>query len=223
MKVLLSWSGGKDSALSLHELRRKSFAGEERLEILGLLTTLTEGYDRISMHGVRRELLNRQSASLGLPVAEAWIPQGATNRSYEERMEQAVRRYPHLRGVVFGDLFLRDIRQYREAFLGRLGLECFFPIWGRETRELAHYFIESGFRAVVCCVDPKRMDGGRFCGREYDKAFLRDLPGGVDPCGENGEFHTFVYDGPIFKEAIRVAVGEVVLRDSFYFADILPA
>jgi uncharacterized protein (TIGR00290 family) len=218
-RVLLSWSGGKDSALSLFTLR-KNFS--EQYEIVGLLTTLTEEYDRISMHGVRKQLLARQSASLGISVAEVWIPKNATNESYEARMTEVMKRYQDLAGVVFGDLFLRDIREYREKFLRKLGLECLFPIWGKNTLELANFFIDSGFRAVVCSLDPRKLDGDKFCGREFDKEFLKDIPSSVDPCGENGEFHTFVYDGPIFKDSIDVRLGEVVKRDGFYFADILP-
>lgn len=218
-KALLSWSGGKDSSLSYHTLR-----GVSELEIVGLLTTVTSDYQRISMHGVRRELLQRQADELGLPLYEIMIPKNATNDIYEESMAKSILELKEKVGisaVVFGDLFLEDIRSYREKFIGKLGLECDFPVWGKNTIELAKSFINDGFRAKVCCVDPKKI-GVQFCGREYDMDFISELPKSADPCGENGEFHTFVYAGPIFKRRIDVSVGEIVDRDGFYFADILP-
>lgn len=219
-KSLLSWSGGKDSSLSYHALRES-----KDLETVGLLTTVTSDYQRISMHGVRRELLHRQARVLGLPLYEVAIPKNATNEIYEDNMTRKILELKERKGVsqlVFGDLFLRDIRSYRERFLAELGLDCNFPIWGRNTSQLAQSFLRDGFRAKVCCVDPKKI-GSEFCGRDYDLDFLLDLPKDADPCGENGEFHTFVYAGPIFRKSIDVKVGEVVERDGFYFADILPA
>jgi len=215
-KVLVSWSGGKDSALSLFAVKES-----RKLEVVALLTTLTEGYERISMHGVRKELLQSQSRSLRIPVSEVWIPKNATNDVYEAKMA-AVIRSSNVSSVVFGDLFLQGIREYRENFLRRIGARCIFPIWGKNTRALANFFLDSGFKAIICCVDPKLL-AKEYCGREFDKSFLSDIPDSVDPCGENGEFHTFVYDGPIFTEKIGVKVGDVVNRDGFYFADILPS
>ena len=216
---LLSWSGGKDSALAYYEAKNSG-----RPSVLGLLTTVTGDYDRISMHGVRRELLLAQSRELELPLHEVLIPKSASNEIYESNTKSKlleIRETQDISGVIFGDLFLQEIRSYREEFLGKLGLECFFPIWGKDTTKLASYFVESGFRAIICCVDPKKL-GREFCGRDFDKDLLSELPEQVDPCGENGEFHTFVYGGPIFKHKINVRVGEIVERDQFYFADILP-
>jgi uncharacterized protein (TIGR00290 family) len=221
--ALLSWSGGKDSSLVLYHLR-KSDNDYQHVEIKALLTTLTKDYNRISMHGVRRELLLKQARSIGIPVEEIWIPSKATNEIYQEQTIKAIMKWKETQGVstiVFGDLFLQDIRAYREKFLGALGFECLFPLWGKETRKLAELFVESGFKAKICTIDPKKLNPS-FCGREFDNAFLSELPNTVDPCGENGEFHTFVYEGPIFKEKVPVRVGQVVLRGGFYFADIVP-
>jgi len=216
--VLMSWSGGKDSALALGEM-----IASKRYRVKALLTTLTEGYDRISMHGVRRNLLKAQALSLGLPLEEVWIPKKANNEVYEDRMWRVLSRYKEegVQQVGFGDLFLRDIRSYREEKLAQIGMSGVFPLWGRDTHELAGEFLEKGFRAVVCCVDPRKMSE-QFCGRDYDADFLEAIPGTVDPCGENGEFHTFVCAGPIFREEILVTKGRVVLRDGFCFADLLP-
>jgi uncharacterized protein (TIGR00290 family) len=218
MDVLLSWSGGKDSSLALREI-----IGSRRYSVKALLTTVTEEFDRISMHGVRRSLLSAQATSLGLPLEEVWIPKSATNEIYEDRMRTVLTKYKD-RGVecvAFGDLFLQDVRSYREEKLAQIGMTGMFPLWGRDTGKLAREFIETGFRAVVCCVDPRKLPG-EFCGREYDKAFLKSIPATVDPCGENGEFHTFVYAGPIFSNEIPITKGQVVLRDGFYFADLVP-
>lgn len=215
---MLSWSGGKDSALALQEIIRA-----RRYSVKALLTTVTEEFDRISMHGVRRTLLSAQASSLGLPVEEVWIPKNSSNEVYEARMRELLTRYKDrgVEQVAFGDIFLQGIRSYREDRLAQIGMRGVFPLWGRETSKLAREFIEAGFRAVVCCVDPRKLSG-EFCGREYDLAFLESIPATVDPCGENGEFHTFVYAGPIFSNEIPITKGEVVLRDGFYFADIVP-
>ncbi len=197
----------------------------KHFEPVALLTTLTEGYNRISMHGVREELLQRQSRSLKMPVEQVWIPRNASNAAYESSMTAALSKYNvegGISSIVFGDLFLEEIRRYREKFLGRLGFKCIFPIWGEDTRDLANFFVVRGFKAVVCCVNPKLLPK-EYCGREFDRSFLSEIPKTVDPCGENGEFHTFVYDGPLFNEEISVKVGEIVSREGFYFADILPA
>lgn len=197
-------------------------ATKGEFEIAAILTTLTKGFDRISMHGVRRELLEMQASALGLRSEQVWIPKRATNRKYEEQMARTLKKYKAkgIAHVIFGDLFLEDIRKYREDRLAKLDMKGVFPLWGRPTRELAGFFIEKGFKAILCCIDPKAL-GKEFCGREFDRSLLRDLPARVDPCGENGEFHTFVYDGPIFKERLQVVVGETVLRERFYFTDIL--
>jgi uncharacterized protein (TIGR00290 family) len=216
--VLISWSGGKDSALALAEVLR-----DGRYEVAGLVTTVTRGYDRISMHGVRRALLHAQAESLGLPLVEAVISPGASNAEYEAALAEVLTRYKAVGvgRVVFGDLFLSDIRAYRERQLAALGMECLFPVWGRDTVELAGEFVAAGFRAILCCVDPRQLDRS-CCGRELDAAFLADLPEGVDPCGENGEFHTFVFDGPLFDHRIGCRRGEVVGRDGFWYCDLVP-
>ena len=214
----LSWSGGKDSALALQVLRE-----ERSTEPCALITTLTDAYDRISMHGVRRELLARQAEALGLPLAEVLIPPACANDLYETRMSEAFasRSLCAVDEVAFGDLFLEDVRAYREARLAAAGRRALFPLWGRNTAELARQFVAASFEAVVVCIDPHFLDPS-FAGRTYDATFLGELPEGVDPCGENGEFHTFVHSGPIFSERIRCRPGEVVQRDGFVFCDLLP-
>jgi uncharacterized protein (TIGR00290 family) len=217
-KILFCWSGGKDSAMALELLLRRN-----DIQIAALLTTVTEGYDRISMHGVRRELLHRQAAAINLPLHEVLIPPQCVNPIYEARMEQALRIHYEsgVRIVAFGDIFLEDLRQYREQNLARIGMTATFPIWKRDTRELAAYFVDQHFRAVAVCIDPSKLDPS-FAGRELNADFFRDLPSHVDPCGENGEFHTFVFAGPIFRWPIPVRTGEVVQRDGFVFCDLLP-
>jgi len=216
--VLFCWSGGKDSAMALHALRS---AGDCR--ITALLTTITEEYDRISMHGVRRALLERQAESLGLPLHAVLIPPQCINAIYEERMKEALAQHltRGVRRVAFGDIFLEDLRVYREKNLAQIGMQALFPIWKRGTGELARDFVGLGFRAITVCVDPRVLDAS-FAGRELDASFFADLPVGVDPCGENGEFHTFVFDGPVFETPIAFRVGEKVLRDGFCFCDLLP-
>ncbi|MBW3601212.1 MAG: adenine nucleotide alpha hydrolase [Actinobacteria bacterium] len=216
--LALSWSGGKDSAFALHELRDR-----HGVEPRALVTTVTEEYERVSMHGVRGQLLERQSAAAGVPLVRVGIPPHCTNDVYEARMAQALASTT-LRGVgavAFGDLFLQDIRAYRERQLAAAGKTAAFPLWGRDTTRLARAVIDAGFRAVVVCVDPERLDPS-FAGRSYDGRFLADLPPDVDPCGENGEFHTFVFDGPVFRRRIRCRVGEVTARGGFVFCDLLP-
>ncbi|HEU6452501.1 MAG TPA: hypothetical protein VFT57_13850 [Gemmatimonadaceae bacterium] len=218
--VIVAWSGGKDCTMALREIQ---LGGDH--QPVALLTTVTSGYERISMHGVRRSLLEAQAASLGIPLHEVEISPRADNQEYESRMDAALSalraRTPAIEGVVFGDLFLQDIREYREKNLARAGLSGIFPLWGRDTRELAAEFTGLGFRAVVVCVDGSALDRS-FAGREYDASFVAALPAGVDPCGENGEFHTFVYDGPLFANPVAHVRGEVVLRDErFFYADLL--
>jgi uncharacterized protein (TIGR00290 family) len=214
--VLFCWSGGKDSAMALHVLRQQC-----EVRVAGLLTTVTEGYERISMHGVRRALLLRQAESIGLPLQEVRIPPQCVNPVYEARMREALlsQKAAGVRRVAFGDIFLQDLREYRERSLERVEMTAIFPIWKRDTRELARDFCAMGFRAIAVCIDSKKL-GREFAGRELDESFFRDLPSGVEPCGENGEFHTFVYDGPIFSSGIAVERGEFVERDGFYFCDL---
>jgi uncharacterized protein (TIGR00290 family) len=216
--IVFCWSGGKDSAMALHAL-----GAEPSVRITGLLTTVTEEYDRISMHGVRRALLERQAESLGLPLHTVLIPPQCVNATYEARMKEALEQYlaRGVRRVAFGDIFLEDLRVYREQNLSKVGMEAVFPIWKRNTRELARELIRLGFRAIAVCIDPRVLDSS-FAGRELDKSFFSDLPPGVDPCGENGEFHTFVFDGPIFRKPVQFRAGETVHRDGFYFCDLLP-
>jgi uncharacterized protein (TIGR00290 family) len=215
--ILFCWSGGKDSAMALHQLLRR-----DDVEIAALLTTVTETYNRISMHGVRRELLAQQARSLNLPLYEVVIPPQCVNPIYESRMEQALRQHfdQGVRTVAFGDIFLEDLRAYREKNLSRIGMTALFPLWKRDTRELIREFHANKFRAIAVCVDPKAV-APTFAGRELDPSFFRDLPPHADPCGENGEFHTFVFDGPIFQFPIHVRTGEVVNRDGFIFCDLL--
>jgi uncharacterized protein (TIGR00290 family) len=215
----MSWSGGKDSALALDKVRGMM----DGYEVKALLTTVTTDFDRISMHGVRRTLLHAQASSLGLPLEEVRIPKDASNEVYEARMKAVLLKHRDkgVVDVVFGDLFLQDIRGYREDRLGQIGMRGFFPLWGLDTSKLSLEFIERGFRAVVCCTDSRWL-GKEFCGKEFDRSFLESIPPGVDPCGENGEFHTFTYAGPIFENEVPITKGEVVFRDGFYFADLLP-
>jgi uncharacterized protein (TIGR00290 family) len=187
-----------------------------------LITTVTADYGRVSMHGVRRDLLRRQARAAGLPLVEVEIPASCSNDVYEERMGRALAAAPldETRTIAFGDLFLVDIREYREERLSRIGRQASFPLWGRDTGALAREFIAAGFEAILVCVDPRQLDPS-FAGRRVDADLLADLPPEVDPCGENGEFHTFVYAGPVFDEPIACEVGEIVERDGFVFCDVL--
>lgn len=219
--VVLSWSGGKDSALALAALR-----GDPRYDVVALMTTVTEGYDRISIHGVRRSLLDQQVRSLGLSLQEIVLQPNCTNVLYDAAVERALaeirRQYPRVRRIAYGDLFLDDVRRYREQRLAPLGFECVFPIWGRTTSELAEEFIDAGFEARLVCVDTTQLDGS-FAGRAFDRALLADLPPSVDRCGERGEFHTFVAAGPGFAPRVDYTLGELVLRDGrFMYCDLLP-
>ena len=217
-KALFCWSGGKDSAIALYEVRKG-----KKYQIAGLLVTISEEYNRVSMHGVPRSLVEQQAGSLGLPLEEVYIPSSSSMQEYESRMRQALTRFQRegVSSAVFGDIFLEEVRKYREDNLAKAGMKGIFPLWGRDTRELVRNFLVLGFRAIVTCVDAKVLDKG-FIGRIIDEDFLTELPPGVDPCGENGEFHSFVYDGPIFRQSVGFSVGEIVLRDSFYFCDLIP-
>jgi uncharacterized protein (TIGR00290 family) len=215
-RVALSWSSGKDSAWSLHLLRQ-----DPNIEVVALVTTLNEEFDRVAMHAVRRELLELQAASIGVPLWTVPLPWPCSNEQYEGRMRDLCSRAldAGVEAMAFGDLFLADIRAYREKQLVGTGLEPLFPVWQIPTTDLARTMIASGLRAKITCVDPKVLPA-EFAGRDFDSQFLADLPPGVDPCGENGEFHSFVYDGPGFRHAMDVAVGEIVERDGFVFADL---
>ena len=217
-RVLLSWSSGKDSAWSLHVLRQ-----DPSLEVVGLLTTLNEAFDRVAMHAVRRDLLEAQAEAAGLPLQAIPIPWPCSNEQYERIMADvcARARQAGVEAVAFGDLFLTDIRAYREQQLRGTGLEPLFPLWNLDTLDLARDMIAGGLRAKLTCVDPKRL-APAFAGRDFDQQFLDDLPAGVDPCGENGEFHSFVYAAPVFDRTLPVQIGEIVERDGFVFADVLP-
>ena len=220
-QVVLSWSGGKDSALAIAAL-----AADPAVEVVGLLTSVTQGYDRVSIHGVRRALLHAQGRALGLPISEISLEPSCSNAEYEAAFHAALRaarmRHPNLIGVAFGDLFLEDVRAYRERLLAGTGLRPIFPIWGQPTSLLAERCIALGIAARLVCVDTTQL-GGEFAGRLYDRAFLADLPPSVDPCGERGEFHTFVSDAPGFHEAVEYRVGEMVRRDDrFMYCDLLP-
>lgn len=214
--VVLSWSGGKDSALTLWALRRA------RKPLRALLTTITEDYERVSMHGVRVELLRKQASAAGSTLVEVAIPAECTNELYEARMAEALASEPlrSCRRYAFGDLFLQDVRTHREERLAAMDKEGVWPLWGRDTRALAEEFIAFGFKAIVVCVDPRTLDPS-FAGRYYDASFLADLPDGIDPCGERGEFHTFVHDGPVFGVPILFRRGEVVEREGFVYCDLL--
>jgi uncharacterized protein (TIGR00290 family) len=215
--VLFCWSGGKDSAMALHVLLQ-----DPLVRVVALLTTVTEGYDRISMHGVRRELLQQQAQSIGLPLHEVFIPQQCANSIYEARIEAALQLHvaQGVRKVAFGDIFLEDLRAYREKNLALVGMTALFPLWKRDSRELIQSFHAAGFRSVAVCVDSKVLDTS-FAGRELDRAFFEELPPHVDWCGERGEFHTFAFDGPIFREPVRFQIGERVQREGFVFCDLL--
>lgn len=213
--IALSWSGGKDSALALWALR------ERGTEPQALITTVTEEYERISMHGVRRELLRRQAEAADIPLVEVRIPPACVNDVYEARMAEAFATPPLslVEKVAFGDLFLEDVRACREARLTATNRSALFPLWGLDTGALAHEFIGAGFQASIVCLDPRALDAS-FAGRAYDEQLLADLPSNVDPCGENGEFHTFVHGGPIFARPIACAAGAVVEREGFVFCDL---
>lgn len=218
-RVLLSWSSGKDSAWALHCLRR---GGE--FAIAGLLTTFNEAFDRVAMHSTRRALVEAQADAAGVPLWSVPLPWPCSNQQYERAMAAAceIALAGGMEAIAFGDLFLADVRRYREERLQGTGLEPVFPLWGMDTRRLAEEMIAGGLRARLVCADPKKLPK-EFAGREFDLDLLRDLPPGVDPCGEKGEFHTCVYAGPMFREAIPVESGEVVERDGFVFADVRPA
>jgi uncharacterized protein (TIGR00290 family) len=216
VRVAVSWSSGKDSAWALHVLRQ-----DPSVEVVALVTTLNEQFDRVAMHAVRHQLLDLQAASVGLPLWTVPLPWPCSNEQYEARMTALCERAvgEAVQAIAFGDLFLADIRAYREKQLAGTGLQPLFPVWQIPTADLARTMIAAGLRAKITCVDPRVLAAG-FAGRDFDSQFLADLPPQIDPCGENGEFHSFVYDGPMFREPIEVSVGEIVERDGFVFADV---
>lgn len=218
-KAWLAWSSGKDSAWALHVVRQR---GE--FDVVALLTTVNQTYSRVAMHAVRESLLEMQAAAAGLPLIKVTIPSPCTNEIYELAMGDAMvrARAEGVWRVVFGDLFLEDIRAYREKQLSGCGMAPVFPLWGRNTRPLAEEMIANGLSAYLTCVDPRKLDRS-FAGRKFDAELLNALPSGVDPCGENGEFHTFANKGPMFKRAIAITAGEIVEREGFVFADFLPS
>ena len=218
--ILLSWSGGKDAAWTLHALRQR-----DDIKVVGLLTTFTEGYDRVAMQGIRRTVLLAQAEAAGLPVIEAWMPQGTDNTGYEATfataLEHARERWPGLEDIAFGDLFLEDIRAYRDALCARLGWTPHYPLFGSDTAVLARSMLDGGLRAWLCCVDTTQLDA-RFAGRAFDADLLIELPDSVDPCGERGEFHTLAVAGPMFVAPLSVQRGETVLRDGrFAYTDFI--
>jgi uncharacterized protein (TIGR00290 family) len=217
-RTLLSWSSGKDSAWALHVLRKSV-----EYEVVGLLTTFNQVADRVAMHAVRRCLVEEQAAAAGIPLWSVPLPWPCSNSEYETIMAQTCGKAVSegIAAIAFGDLFLQDVRSYREKRLQGSGLQPLFPIWGLPTRSLAHQMISSGLRAKLTCVDTRKLDSS-LAGCEFDEQFLSTLPEGIDPCGENGEFHSFVYAGPMFRSPLSVSTGEIVLRDRFAFADIVP-
>ena len=219
-QVLLAWSGGKDAAWALHVLRQR-----DDVEVVGLLTTVTTEYRRASMQGIRVEVLRAQAAAAGLPLLEAGIPAHCDNGAYDAAMARALAeaaaRWPGLRTAAFGDLFLADIRAYRAQRLAAAGWELLTPLFDADTAALARQMRAGGLRAHLCCVDTRQLDA-RMAGRVFDESLLRELPAGIDPCGENGEFHTLAFDGPMFLRPLAIRVGETVVRDGFVFTDLLP-
>ncbi len=216
-KVIISWSGGKDSALALNEIIKS-----QKYEIASLMTTITKDYKRVSMHGFREELLEAQASSLGLPLIKIFISKNTSNEQYEEQMKNKLNKFykKGIHSVVFGDIFLHDLKKYRAEKLAEVNMKALFPIWKRQTSKLAQEFISSGYKAILTCVDTKLLDG-KFSGRLFDEQLITDLSPHIDPCGENGEFHSFVFDGPTFSKKIPFTKGEIVLREQrFSFCDL---
>jgi len=217
--IVFSWSGGKDSALALYEILKT-----ESYNIVSLVTTVTEEYDRISVHGVRNDLLEKQTKSLKLPLHKINNPKNCSNNIYERNLTETLSIYKNkgITEVAFGDIFLEDVKEYRDELLKKMGMKGIYPIWQKNSKELAKVFIESGFRAITTCIDSQQIHKN-FAGKEYDQDFLDDLPDTADPCGENGEFHTFVYNGPIFNVKVNFIIGDIVLRDNrFFYCDLIP-
>ena len=217
-KIIFCWSGGKDSAMAFHEIQK-----EGRYEIVALLTTMADDFDRICMHGVRSRLLEQQAEAVGVPLHKIYVARSPTNKEYEAKMEEALLFYKS-RGIAkvgFGDIFLEDLKEYRDKNLSKIGMSGLYPIWKRDTKELINAFVDMGFKAAIACVDT-RVLAPSFSGRMIDRSFIADLPAKVDPCGENGEFHSFVYDGPIFKRPVEFSLGESHVAEGFCFRDLVP-
>jgi len=217
--ILFSWSGGKDCAMALYEIQKANTC-----KVKALLTTVTQSYDRISMHGVRRTLLEKQAESVGIPLEIVFISNKATNEEYEQRMAETLKKYQRfgVNKVIFGDIFLEDLRKYRQEKLAIVNMEAVFPLWKRDAKELAYSLCNLGFESIITCVDTSVLDK-KFAGRIIDDKLLSELPESIDSCGENGEYHSFVYDGPIFTKRIDFEIGEKVLRDNrFYYCDLIP-
>lgn len=217
-KTLLSWSSGKDSAWALHVLRQQT-----DIDVVGLFSTVNEKFERVAMHAVRNELVQQQAQSAGLPIQLLPIPYPCSNGDYEQVMADFIAQVKQqgIEYIAFGDLYLEDIRQYREEKLTGTGITPLFPLWGKDTKDLSREMVNTGLRAVVTCIDPIAMPE-TFAGKEYNSSFLQQLPAEVDPCGENGEFHSFAFDGPMFEKPITISVAETVSRDGFIFTDLLP-
>jgi len=216
-KVVISWSGGKDSILTLQELQTSG-----SYEVVSLLTTITEGYNRISMHGVQTILLEHQAESLGISLHKVYIPKNANNESYEKSMIEALSIYPTrgVRTIAFGDVFLEDVREYRENLVAYTQLQSIYPVWKKDTTLLLKDFLHNGYKSVIVCIDTEKLHES-YLGTTIEETFIDSLPEAVDPCGENGEFHTFVYDGPGFKHPVRFTKGDIEKRDRFSFCDLL--
>jgi uncharacterized protein (TIGR00290 family) len=217
-KIIVSWSGGKDSALALYNIVK-----DEKFEVSALLTAITEDYNRVSMHGIRRIMLEKQVEYLGCFLEKIFIPKNASDKEYKSQMVSTLQKYllHGIRSIIFGDIFLEDVRKYREENLSKIGMTALFPLWKKDTLQLAKEFIKLGFKSVITCVDSKSLSKN-FVGRVFDKEFLSALPYNVDPMGENGEFHSFVFDGPLFKRRVKFELGDIVLRDGrFYFCDLI--
>jgi len=218
IRTLLSWSSGKDSAWALHQLKSRP-----DIELIGLFTTVNQAFDRVAMHGVRTELLQQQAEAASLPLHIIEIPYPCSNEEYAARMSDFIKKAKTLRtdAFAFGDLFLEDIRQYRQEKLAQTGIKALFPLWNTPTRQLAHDMIKGGLKAKLTCIDPKKLHRD-FAGKEFNQSLLNELPSNIDPCGENGEFHSFVYDGPMFNTPIKIITGNTEERDGFMFCDLLP-
>jgi len=218
-KIIVSWSGGKDSALALYNIVK-----DEKFEVSALLTVITEDYDRVSMHGIRRIMLEKQVEYLGYFLEKILIPKNASDKEYKSQMVSTLQKYllHGIRSIIFGDIFLEDVKKYREENLSKIDMTALFPLWKKDTFQLAKEFIKLGFKSVITCVDSKSLSK-EFVGRMFDKKFLSALPSNVDPMGENGEFHSYVFDGPLFKRRVKFELGDIVLRDGrFYFCDLIP-
>jgi uncharacterized protein (TIGR00290 family) len=217
--IALSWSGGKDSSYALYRIIK-----EGRYKVAFLITTITKDFNRISMHGIRRELLNMQADSLGIPILPVEISYKAGNAEYESKMKEVLESLQSkgINRVAFGDIYLEDIRKYREEKMSQIGMSCIFPIWGCDPLKLAGEIVNAGFKATICTLDPSKLSRD-FIGNEYNMELIQSLPPSVDPCGERGEFHTFAYGGPIYRKPVRFRTGETVERDSFLFIDLIPA